>query len=386
MVLISGSIAKILTLFYLILMGYYRWGWNKIKQPNNSESTLPNTPVSIIIPTRNEEKNIIQCLTAIYKQTYSKKNVEVIVVDDYSTDTTTQVVNSFKEKKEWTQLQLLELRDTSNERYKKAAITAGIKQAKGELILTTDADCTMGHEWLTEVVKFFKQTNAVLVSGAVVFDWDKKKQNILSHFFLQIQQLEFAGLVGIGGAALQLKFPNMCNGANMAYKKEVFDEVGGYIGNDNLLSGDDEFLMHKVFSKYPKQVHFLKNKKTIVKTPPAFTFKAFMAQRMRWVSKSTKYSDKRITAVLAMAYLFNLSIVVNGFLGFINPLIWWVAIGQLVFKIFVEYWFYATVLKYFNLKHLLKYIIAAQPFHILYVLIIGILGNFGSYSWKGRTQ
>lgn len=385
MVVTISILSILLTLFYMVLMGYYRWGWNSIVITKPKDG-LVLTPVTVIIPARNEAQNITHCLQALYQQNYFKLGYEVIMVDDHSTDNTADIVRKFAAENNWESLQVLELKNIPNKRYKKAAITEAIKQATGEIIVTTDADCIMGQEWLTEIVKFFDHHEAALVSGAVVFDWDKSEYNTFTNFFLNIQQLEFAGLVGIGGAALQLKFPNMCNGANMAYRKEIFEEVGGYMGNDNLLSGDDEFLMHKVFSKYPKDVFFLKNEKTAVKTPPTITLKDFIGQRMRWVSKSTKYSDKRITAVLTMAYLFNLSMLLNLVLGFINPIYFGVLAGQIVAKSAIEYWFYTSVLQYFSLKHLLKFILPAQPFHILYVLLIGILGNFGSYNWKGRTQ
>lgn len=384
MVIIS-SIVIFLTLFYMVLMAAYRKGWKAIPVlPDNTAGE--NEFVTVVIPARNEEQNIIRCLNAIYAQTYSKTFFEVIVVDDHSTDATPQAVITYKANKNWDNLSLIELSNIPNQRYKKAAITEAIKQAKGDIIITTDADCTMSAEWLQGMVDYFTQTNALLVSGAVVFAWDEKQFSPIANFLLKIQQLEFAGLVGIGGAALQLKFPNMCNGANLAYKKQVFEEVGGYRGNDNLLSGDDEFLMHKIFSRYPQQVHFNKNHKTVVKTPPTYTLGEFLAQRMRWVSKSTKYSDKRITLVLALAYLFNLLVLVN-FVGmfFYAPL-GYLFLGQLLGKTLIEYYLYGDILNFFRLKPLQMLIVPAQPFHILYVLAIGILGNFGSYNWKGRKQ
>lgn len=369
----------------MVLMGYYRKGWKKIPVVFAKES-LSLTPVTIIIPARNEEENIVQCLQSIFNQSYLKLSYEVIVVDDHSTDNTVNVVKSFAAENKWEGLQVLELKNIPNKRYKKAAITEAIKLAKGEIIVTTDADCIIGEDWLAEIVNFFNHNEAMLVSGTVIFDWDSSKQNSLANFFLRIQQLEFAGLVGIGGAALQLGYPNMCNGANLAYKKEVFEEVGGYSGNEDIVSGDDMFLMHKVYQRYPEQVFFLKQQESIAKTPPAFSLKEFLAQRIRWVSKSTSYSDKKITAVLAMAYFFNLSIAANFIVAIWDTAFLWVAIIQLVAKILVEWWFYAAVLKFFNKTQLLMWLMPAQPFHILYVLIIGVLGNFGSYNWKGRTQ
>lgn len=365
----------------MVLMGAYRKGWQKINAFETKELT-PSLFVTVIVPARNESQNIVRILNCLQRQNYPLDCFEIILADDHSDDQTVVVANSLG----ITNLRIIELAKIPGKRYKKAAITEAIKQAKGSLVVTTDADCIMGTDWLKTIVLFFEQTNAALVSGPVLFDWEKNFFNSPANFLLTIQQLEFAGLVGIGGAALQLKFPNMCNGANLAYRREVFDEVGGYMGNDNLLSGDDEFLMHKVFSRYPDRVHFLKHPAAVVKTPPSFTWEQFWGQRMRWVSKSTKYSDKRITAVLAMAYLFNLAVLITLVSGFINPYYWLLFALQLAAKIVTEYYFYTPILNFFGLPKLRRYIILAEPFHIGYVLAIGILGNFGTYNWKGRKQ
>lgn len=380
MVIIS-SIVILLTVFYTVLMGAYRKGWRQIPVFETTQ-TAPTLFVTVIIPARNEAQNIVRILNCLQRQNYPMGSFEIILADDHSDDQTVTVANTLG----IANLRIIELAKIPGKRYKKAAITEAIKQAKGEIIVTTDADCSMNEDWLSTIILFFEQTNAALVSGPVLFDWEKTFFKPTANFLLTIQQLEFAGLVGIGGAALQLKFPNMCNGANLAYRRQVFDEVGGYMGNDNLLSGDDEFLMHKVFSRYPDRVHFLKHPSAIVKTPPSFTWGQFWGQRMRWVSKSTKYSDKRITAVLAMAYVFNLLIVVNLIAGFANPFYWVLFALQLAAKIIIEYYFYTPLLNFFGLPKLRRYIILAEPFHIGYVLAIGILGNFGTYNWKGRKQ
>lgn len=385
MLLVLSIISALLSLFYIGLMGFYRHGWKTtpLVAQKNSELVLK---VTVIVPARNEVATITKCLAHLWAQTYPKNLVEVIIADDHSTDFTIQKVLTYKKEKAWEKLNVLELASIPGKKFKKAAITEAIKIATGDIIVTTDADCAMGADWLHAVVSFFESTGALLVSAPVVYDFEHSTQPNWVNFFMSVQQLEFAGLVGIGGAALKLGHPNMCNGANLAYRKEVFDEVGGYTGNDNLPSGDDEFLMHKVYAKYPQKVHFLKHKDAIVKTPPSYTWKSFWAQRTRWVSKSTKYSDKKITLLLSLAYLFNLSILINAVLGFFSSSFWGLLGGQLFLKICVEYWYYGPVLRFFNLGRLLNFIIPAQLFHIVYVLLIGILGNFAPYNWKGRKQ
>ena len=116
-----------------------------------------------------------------------------------------------------------------------------------------------------------------------------------------MQAVEFAGLIAIGAASIAKRSPNMCNGANIAYPKKIFYQVNGFEGYSNIASGDDEFLMHKIFalSTEPRQltgqnVYFLKNKEATVFTRPAKKLSQFIAQRKRWASKWGKYTDIKI--------------------------------------------------------------------------------------------
>ena len=177
----------------------------------------------------------------------------------------------------------------------------------------------------------------------------------------------------------------MCNGANVAYEKKVFLEVGGFSGIDNIASGDDMLLMHKIFERYPSRVRFLKSTDAIVRTKPAGSLGEFLNQRIRWASKADKYKDKKITAVLLLVYLFNAWILFLGVLtGFYSILFYWFIV-VLVAKTIIELFFLYPVAGFFNKEKLLWWFPLAQPFHILYTILAGWLGKFGSYKWKERN-
>lgn len=176
----------------------------------------------------------------------------------------------------------------------------------------------------------------------------------------------------------------MCNGANLAYEKKAFLEVGGFTGIDNIASGDDMLLMHKIFERHPDRVNFLKSPDAIVKTRPAQSLNEFLNQRIRWASKADKYSDKKITAVLLLVYFFNAWILFLGILTIFYPsLLYWLT-GLLAAKTIVELFFLYPVAGFFKKEKLLWWFPLAQPFHILYTIIAGWLGKFGSYKWKDR--
>jgi cellulose synthase/poly-beta-1,6-N-acetylglucosamine synthase-like glycosyltransferase len=203
--------------------------------------------------------------------------------------------------------------------------------------------------------------------------------------FLKVfQSLDFMTLQGITGASVYKKFHTMCNGANLAYSKSVFHEVGGFRNIDSIASGDDMLLMHKMYKKYPDRIAFLKNPDAIVRTAPMPTWKSFFNQRIRWASKADKYDDKRIIAVLALVYLWNVWFLVAGVAAFFVHGLWLTWLIFLVIKTIVELWYLEPVAVFFSKQNLLWKFPLAQPVHIAYTIIAGWLGKFGSYQWKGR--
>ncbi|MCX6351651.1 MAG: hypothetical protein NTX03_07305 [Bacteroidetes bacterium] len=161
--------------------------------------------------------------------------------------------------------------------------------------------------------------------------------------------------------------------------------MNGFEGNHHLASGDDEFLMHKVSEKYPKQVMFLKNKNVMTHTLPAGDIGRFLAQRKRWVSKSKHYENSGITRDLTIAWVYNFMIVLSFVLGFFDVKYFLVFALGLSIKVMAEIPFFASISNFLELKNWRRIYPAATLVHSIYVVFIGIYGNFGGYRWKGRT-
>ena len=366
---------------YAILIGYYRWAWNVIPRFNISAPGLNpiTTKISVIIPARNEEKNIRHLLDSLFQQSYPKNLFQIIVVDDHSTDNTWDIISNLRYEE--MNLISLKLADYSNKittsSYKKFAIETAISVASGDLIVTTDADCDPQPDWLLTIASFHQKTNAKFIAAPVKID---SGNSFLSIF----QTLDFITLQGITGASVYKRIHSMCNGANLAYEKNVFYEVKGFRGIDNIPSGDDMLLMHKIYKKYPMQVFFLKNKTAIVSTQAETTWKGFFNQRIRWASKADTYDDKRIFWVLLLVYIVNLLFVVLLIASFWNKMYLLFLLTLSVLKTFIEYPFVKSAATFFNQQKLMIYFPLLQPIHIIYTVVIGWLGKFGSYQWKGR--
>ncbi len=368
-------------LFYLFLFIYFISGWQKLKLFIGTQYREA-TRFSIIIPARNEEKNIASCINGIIQQDYPTSAYEIIVIDDCSDDKTAQIVNDLIAKSPNTNIRLIRLgerKDLPQNSFKKFALSQGIAQSQYPWIITTDADCAHPKYWLAAFASFIEKYDPVMVSGPV--ELAPLKNDTLGAY----QALEFSGLIAIGGACMQHKSPNLCNGANLAYRKDIYHEVGGYKGIDDIASGDDELLMHKIAAKYKDRVMFLKSKEATVTTAPQPDMKSFIQQRKRWVSKSRKYSKKGITFILSSAYLFNLLLVVNLLLSFYSVYFLLLFGLSLFIKLLVEYIFLGSAVRFMGQKQLMKKFLPASLVYVLYVLFIGIYGNFGRYNWKGRN-
>ena len=363
-------IVILLFICYSAFIFYYWQSWKSIPDYISSNQRA-QTKISVIIPARNEEENISKLLKALNDQSYPKEFFEVIVVDDHSTDNTAAIV------KEFYPVKLLTLKDDNINSYKKKAIETGVATATGELIITTDADCLPTQEWLKTLAACKEETQAVLIVAPVVFE---NNDSFLGVF----QSLDFMTLQGITGASVYKNIHSMCNGANLAYEKKAFYQVNGFAGVDHIASGDDMLLMHKIWEKYPKQVHYLKSKDAIVTTHPMKTWKEFFSQRIRWASKARQYDDKRVFGVLLLVYLFNvsfLSLLVAGIWN-LKFLIWLLALW--VAKTIIEFPFVYSVAAFFTKQKLMKYFFFFQPLHIFYTILSGLFGQFGKYEWKGR--
>ena len=365
------SITVLFLVVYAILIFYYRKAWKNLNDYEGTEAA--NRFISVIVPVRNEEKTISALLKALAKQTYRRERFEIIVVDDYSTDATSNIVKAFP----MPNLVLIRPGAAAESSSKKKAIEAGIKFATGELIVTTDADCLPPSNWLETINSFYVATDARFIAAPVKFSHD-------SSFLQLFQSLDFLTLQGITAATVATDFHTMCNGANLAYTKVAFEEVKGFEGIDRVASGDDMLLMHKIRKHYQGKVSYLKSKDAIVTSQPMLSWRDFFLQRKRWASKTLVYDDYRIIAVLAFVYLFNCLCVALIIAAILNPFYWWGVLAYWIVKTLVELPFVSAVAKFYDEQSLVKYLFPFQPFHIFYTVFVGLISQFGKYEWKGR--
>lgn len=375
------GITGIFLLIYALLIFFYHRIWDRIPPiitPGTDsplkEVTRNITKVSVIIPARNEASRIENCLKSLIGQSYSSENTELIIVDDFSTDATTERVMAYTPK-----IKLIHLADHVSgplNSYKKKAIETGIAHSCGELIICTDADCRMGPDWIQTIVAVYEKEHFQFMAAPVKILTDKS-------FLSLFQALDFISLQGITGASVYRNLYPMCNGANMAYTRAAYEAVGGFRSIDQIASGDDMLLMKKIQAKFPGRSGYIKAAAAIVSTLPAENIKAFFKQRIRWASKMGHYKDPATFITLALVYVVNLFLLTLFLSCFFQNYWRWLLI-LVVFKTISEIFFVSKVADFFQQQSLIKYFPFCQPFHILYTVIAGSFGSFGKYEWKNR--
>ena len=354
----------------VILLSWY--GWRKTKIFNTTKNNF-TTKVSVIIPARNEEKNILKCLNAISQQTFPKHLAEIIVVDDNSEDKTQSVVAA------WIATQSVNAKIISAEdgAGKKHALNLGIKNATGELIITTDADCTMEQEWLSTIVGYYEEYSPDMIAGMVGI----KEENNFSSVF---QSLELTGLTAIGAAGIYFHHPLLCNGANLAYRKNIFEETGGFDVEEESASGDDTMMMFRVSKRNPGAVHFLKSKEAMVFTNAAQSFNTFFLQRKRWGSKVLMQGNSFSVIIAIAVVLFHISLLLSLIIAAAGIISWKIFLLVLVLKIIPEIILLTDVLAFSGKKKSFHIILISQIIYPFYLVVTALLSQMGTYEWKGR--
>lgn len=377
LVIIGGLMLLLAILYALILFG----ALSGLSIPSGTRFSFPELQpdVSVIIPVRNEQDRILLCLESLITQDYPSGKFELLISDDFSEDRTREIIETFIQRhpqQSWILIKGDSEKPSGSG--KKAAIARAIHLASGSLILTTDADTQQTSSWISSMVHGYYTTGARMVLGPVMF---AKTKGVFGH----LQTLEFLGVMGLTAGFANIGRAIMCNGANLCYEKDAFYQSGGFDGNEQFASGDDQFLLWKIKQLFGgRAIRFLDDRGAIVTTLPAHGFRAFFLQRFRWISKSRGYRDPLVLSVGLISYLFQSMILAGFFLGFLSPLYLYLALLLLAFKLFIDIPLVFSMARFFGKLYLWKWYIPAQLFQVLYVTVSGPMALLIPVKWKGR--
>lgn len=365
------TIAISISTAYILLLSGLITGWKRLSIFEKGSSDPFPVFASVIIAARNEENSITDTLNSIANQSLSKNSFEVIIVDDFSTDKTSLIISGFcKNHDNFKHISF------SEHKGKKLALDFAIQQAKGNLIVTTDADCLHHKQWLETITEYYINSRAKMIVAPVLI----KAKN----WFGQMQALDFMALMASGAAATGINKPIMNNGANLAFSKAAYLSISDPT-NKKISSGDDVFLLLKFKKLFPGSIHFLKSKRATVYTNAKKTFANYISQRKRWASKSKHYRDFDIiyTAVSVLLINFLLFACLLSAVFSTNLLILFFSIFSI--KSIFDYIFLYKASVFFQQKSLLKYFLAVQFANIFLIPFLAFSGLFSKTKWKGAT-
>lgn len=370
----------LLTIFFALLTYYLLFLkkiWNGLQSfdKTGNVSGPVDEFVSVIIPFRNEEDNILASLKSIEAQTYPKDKFEVIYVNDASTDSSLELITNQAMS---SNIQVVNKPEDNSERaHKKYAVKYGIDNARGEIIVTTDADCIHDPDWLTTLLSTFNEDTG-LVSGPVDFKEEKT-------LFKQLQRTEFASLIITGAGLIGAGTPSLCNGANLAYRKKAYELAGGFEDISHITSGEDEMLMQKIAYDTNYDVKFCADRNAAAVTYAQATVSDFIQQRKRWASKGLHYLNKNLVLRLSFIFFFYFGLIAQIPLGIFADRIFIMSfVISLLAKGIIEYNIMYKGASLLYDKSILRNFVLAELLHIPYIVFSAILGLFGNYTWKGR--
>ncbi len=318
---------------------------------------------SVIVPFRNEAENLRELISSLKKIRYEP--FEVLLVDDHSEDGSAETVEKAVQGKE--NFRLLHLPETLQG--KKSALAYGISRSRGEIILTTDADCKVPPTWITEINKYFTENTGVVL-GAVKIE----PRNLPE----ELEAIELAGLIVLAGGGVARRTPDLANGANFAYRKKVFEEVRGFQGIDNVASGDDELFLQKVLRETNYEIQFAKNKDAVVATKGIPELRGLIQQRIRWAGKTRLYPLKqKINVLLIMLAYFSLIVFL-----FADGKLFVIAFAMKTLSDFILTF---TGAKFTGTRIRIFSLLTLTLCYVPFVLFIGTLATFQKkYIWKAR--
>ena len=357
-------LSSFVSVLYVIQISLYIYGFFKLKSFNTSKLEInfeDSLYLSVIIPFKNEEKHLKSLFKNLKNQSIKKIHFEVFFINDLSNDNSEQIISELI--KNTSHFNIISL--TDSQKGKKEAIKQGISNAKGELIVTSDADCIHQADWLQEILYFYLEHNSKMIIAPVLMTG--------SSFFQKNQSLEFLSLSGSTAGATGIKHPIMCSGANLAYRKDVFEEFKNAMYSKEV-SGDDVFLMHTIKKKYPNDIHYLKSNKAIVYTEAERSFHQFFMQRLRWASKSKSYFDFDTIVSSILVLLMNVFVVSLILLSFYNKSIFYYTILYFSLKLFIDFILLYKAASFLKQKHLLYYFPLLSLFYPFYIIITAFSG------------
>jgi len=334
--------------------------------PKKEENNLPS--VSVIVAARNEEKNIVETLKSLDKLDFPENKLEIIIVDDNSTDNTGKIIDEFISGKRKFK-KIISIKGKKGLKGKTLAIANGIEHATNEIILTTDADCVVSSLWAKRLASYYFDEKVAMVNG-ITNQFDDT-------LFSGMQSADFIYLLTTASGTINMGLPMSCIGNNMSYRKSVYEEVGGYENLDFSVTEDFKLLM--AINKLKKyKIIYPIDKDSLVTSKACVSLRELYHQKKRWAVGGLD-SEPAGAVLIATAFFTNLMMLLSPF--FFSKSVF----TLFLFKIIIDYFFITPVYQKLGLKLQLKHFLLFELYYIIYVVAMPVILLFNrKVKWKGR--
>jgi 1,2-diacylglycerol 3-beta-glucosyltransferase len=338
-----------------------------IRRSKNNVTENANISVSVIIAARNEKKNISACLESVAKQTYPISKYEIIIINDGSTDDTAVICNNFVQR--YSNMKLVLAQNNSSVQGKANALAQGIEISRGDVILITDADCTVPPSWVEQTAKRYKD-EVGLIGGFTLQKADTP--------FEGMQSLDWAFILGMAAATAGFGHPLGSIGNNLSFRRSAYDQVGGY-RKLNFSVTEDYTIVQAIVGLNKWKYLYPIDSRHLVESKPCPDIITLLRQKHRWGKGGLDMKPA------------GLAIMVIGFLMHLSPFImlYWGGVVQaatvLMVKFIADYIYLYQILHRLNKVEELRWFYWFELYFMLYVLILPFLVFFGGkVKWKGR--
>jgi cellulose synthase/poly-beta-1,6-N-acetylglucosamine synthase-like glycosyltransferase len=365
---ILSLISLLTTIIYFIIGILIHFGLTKKYIRNDSK---PKT--TVLIAARNEENYLLSCLKSLQNQSYPSDLLQIIVLNDRSTDETRQILVDYS--KQFPDIEHIDIEDDLNGlKGKMNALDQGIDHAEGEIILITDADCQVPETWVSEMVTHF--TGGVgIVGGLTVI----KKSGQKSSFFDHIQTLDWFFLQAIAAGTAGIKLPVSVLGNNFGFTKSAYDQIGGFRQIGFSLT-EDMALLNAMVKNTSFEIVYPLKRASMIQSQPLNHFRDFFWQRKRWLAGGLR-APVWGWILMSSSFAAHLLIVIN--LIMLNLTI--PVISGLLLILGIDISLLWRILLTSGLTKLKRYFILFEIFYFIYTIFLALsLFIPGKIYWKGR--
>lgn len=353
-------------LFYWLSIGFFKTDFFYTK------ANFKDTSVTIIICARNEENKIKNCLNSIINQDYLLEKIELLFINDASIDRTGELAESILQNSN------INFRIISNleQKGKKQSITEAMLFANNELIVMRDADTfTLSKKWLQTISDFYQSFNSDFIIGPITI-----ANNYSMLWAIQALENNILSLVSCGSVFYNKAF--LCNGANLIFKKSIFEKTNGYESHINFNSGDDILFMEDVKKIHNIKIDYLKSEEAIVYTYPCFSIKELLKQKIRWASKY-KINQNKLNLYLSILILtINLGWIMCFFIVFFKEEYKLFALLFIFLKLIIDFLLLFLSLSFIKTNKLIWFSLPVGFIYSFYTLMVGIGTLFIKPKWK----